>query len=429
MLIAEQVNKVLSLWESSRRCLALAVSLLLMSCGDSPVDCTAEADKTWLRDYMADWYLWAGSAPSPAPDDFASTHDYFKALLFTGNSTVPADRWSHIVEDPAAVKRLLNDGQTLGYGLFVNSQFLGFSASVDSRLELKLPLKARFVEARSPAAAAGLKRGDTIVSINDKASADIIAENDFSAMVPAREGAAVKVVVDNGSGPVTYNLIARIYPITPVPVATVLTSAKGIKVGYLLLSIFITQAESLLTEALDSIRKQGATELIVDLRYNTGGFGDTANVLASLIAGVGHAGQTFLAFNYNARHENLNGVLTLSPLQGPAFARVLVLTGPRTCSASELVVNGLKPFVDLVTLGGTTCGKPYGFVDTPAHCGEVYQIVNLEVVNSLGQGQYYDGIPATCPVQDDFTGELGAPSEKLTAAALSYLDSNGACPI
>jgi carboxyl-terminal processing protease len=411
------------------RWLTLAATALLMSCGDSADTCTVDADKAWLRNYMDDWYLWAGSSPDPAPDGFASTQDYFKARLFTGNATVPADRWSHVVEDPATVNRIFDDGHTLGYGLFVNSQFLGYSAFVDSRLETKLPLKARFIEAQSPAAAAGLKRGDTIISINDKTSADIIADNDFSAMIAAREGDAVKVVVDNGPGPVTYNLVARNYAITPLPVTTVLSTAKGTKVGYLLLSLFITQAEAPLTQALDSIRKQGASELIVDLRYNTGGFGDTATVLASLIAGVGHAGQAFLKFNYNAKHQSLNGTQTLSPLQAPAFTRVLVLTGPRTCSASELIVNGLKPFADVVTLGGATCGKPYGFVDTPAHCGAVYQIVNLEVVNSLGQGQYYNGIPATCPVQDDFSGELGTPSDKLTAAALSYLDGDGACPL
>jgi carboxyl-terminal processing protease len=402
-------------------------ALLVVSCGDGAdlYACDVEAEKVWLRGYMRDWYLWAASAPNPAPDDFATVSDYFTALLFTGNGAVPPDRWSYIYET-ADFDRLYVDGQVLGYGLFVNDQVLGYSDRVDPRIDVQLPLKVRFTEAESPVGEAGLKRGDTIVSINDRPSADIVADNDFAALVPVNEGEHLKIVIDNGSGPTTYDLISRTYPVTPVPVATVLSSANGIQVGYLVLSAFITQADAPLTQALDSIRRQGATELIIDLRYDTGGRNDTATLLASLIVGYGHAGETFVETRYNAAHRDANVTAKLSSSQAPAFSRVLVITGPRTCSASELLINGLKPYADVVTLGGSTCGKPEGFAPE-LHCGVTYAPVIFEAVNSLGQGQYYDGIPPTCPVADDFSSELGSPSEKLTAAALDYIDGGGSC--
>ena len=112
---------------------------------------------------------------------------------------------------------------------------------------------------------------------------------------------------------------------------------------------------------------------------------------------------------------------------GAAFTRAVVITGSRTCSASELIVNGLKPYIaDVVTLGGTTCGKPFGFTPV-ASCSNTFSAVNFEAFNALGNGRYYSGIVPTCPVADDFTGELGDPTEKLTAGAVTYIQS-GVCP-
>ena len=108
------------------------------------------------------------------------------------------------------------------------------------------------------------------------------------------------------------------------------------------------------------------------------------------------------------------------------FARVVVLTGARTCSASELIVNGLKPYAQVVTVGAQSCGKPFGFNPTNS-CTSTFSAVNFEALNALGEGRYYDGIAATCPVADDFNGQLGDAAEKLTAAAASYLQT-GVCP-
>ena len=157
---------------------------------------------------------------------------------------------------------------------------------------------------------------------------------------------------------------------------------------------------------------------------------DSSTVLASLVAGVNRNGAPFTTLRHNSRHTADNYTYTYGSATAATggFSRVIVLTGSRTCSASELVVNGLKPYVDVVTIGGTTCGKPFGFRPRD-NCSSTYSAVNFESVNAQGSGAYYDGITASCPATDGFSGVLGDPvDESLTHAASTYLQS-GACPV
>jgi len=93
----------------------------------------------------------------------------------------------------------------------------------------------------------------------------------------------------------------------------------------------------------------------------------------------------------------------------------------RTCSASELVINSLKPFAEVVQVGGTTCGKPVGF-QAQSRCGTTFNAVNFESVNANGQGRYWDGIAPQCAAGDDLSKALGDPAEALTATALAHAD-------
>ena len=398
---------------------AFASALLLGSCGGGgaagtagSAECDIDSQKTWLRAYMQDWYFWAGSSPNPEPAGYANVQAYFDALQFQGSGAVPADRWSYI-SDSASFSQFFGEGKTLGYGLFVNG------------LELQLPLKVRFVEAQSSAAAQGLQRGDQILALNGRSAADIVAANDFSALSPGKEGDTLAVQIAGTAGPRTVTLTAAVYTLTPVPVSRVFTLANGAKAGYLVLKDFISQAQAPLAAAFDSFRAAGATDVILDLRYNGGGLVSTAGELASLAAGSAHDGKVFTQLSYNARQSGRNRSFVLAASQA-GFARVVVLTGARTCSASELVVNGLKPHVQVVTVGAQSCGKPFGF-NPASSCSSTFSAVNFESLNSLGEGRYYDGITATCPVAEDFSGQLGDPAEKLTAAATSYLQT-GVCP-
>jgi hypothetical protein len=401
----------------------LALLTVLAGCGGSddglPLNggapsCDLGTQKTWLRGYMADWYYWSGRSPNPDPGPYASVPDYFDALLFTGAAPVPADRWSYI-ESSASYNQFFGAGRTLGYGVSVNG------------LELQLPLKVRYVEPLSPAAAAGLVRGDTISSVNGRSAAELVAADDFSLLTPAQAGDVLTLVIDAAGGSKTVTLTAGTYALTPVPTTRLLTLSTGAKAGYLVLKDFITQAERPLDDAFAQFRAAGATEVILDLRYNGGGRVSTAAVLATEVTGSARLDQVFARLTFNARQSASNGSYVLGSVPGAAFNRIVVLTGARTCSASELVINGLKPYATVVTIGNTTCGKPVGFQPRES-CGNTYSAVNFESTNALGEGGYYDGIAATCSVADTFTGALGDPAEALTGAAVAYLQS-GSCPV
>lgn len=402
---------------------ALATSLCLVACGggdDGPsatapsAACDVAAQNDWLRSYFLDKYYWSGSSPNPDPAGFTSLASYFNALKYTnyGGPGV-VEPWSGY-QDSVSYNQFFAEGQTLGYGLFVNGN------------ERQLPLRARLIEPQSPAGAAGLQRGDVIVSVNGVPSSTVIT-GDFAVLNPAQAGDQLALVIERAGvqlPPVT--LTAALYTLTPVPVTNVLTLPNGTKAGYLVLKDFITQAEAPVVSALASFRAQGATEVIVDLRYNGGGRVSTANLLASQIVGAVHGSKLFTRLVYNAGNQASNSNINLTAAPAPAFGRVVVLTGSRTCSASELVVNGLAPYVNVVTIGGATCGKPYGF-NPVASCGNTFSVVNFQARNANGFGSYENGLTPTCPVADEFTGALGDPAEKLTGAAMSYL-SSGSCP-
>lgn len=399
---------------------ALGLVLLLSACGGGDeaarpapaASCELPAQQAWLRGYMRDWYLWSGRAPDPAPDGYASLAAYFEALRFPGDAQTRADVWSYF-QGTAGYQQFYAEGQTMGYGLFVNG------------IERTLPLRVRMVEPRGPAARAGLVRGERIVSIDGVPDSELIA-GDFAVLSPAQPGDRITVVVENTQGRRSVELVAEVYDLTPVPVSRVLTLPDGRKAGYLVLKDFIPQAQAPLDAAFSEFRAQGASELIVDLRYNGGGRISVATRLASQAVGARHQGELFVQLRHNAaRHAN-DQYLRFFSAAAPAFARVVVLTGARTCSASELIVNGLAPYAQVVTIGGTTCGKPYGF-DPVASCGNTFSVVNFQAFNAAGEGDYDQGLAPTCPLAEDFTGALGDPAETLTGAALGYLRT-GACP-
>ena len=157
-----------------------------------------------------------------------------------------------------------------------------------------------------------------------------------------------------------------------------------------------------------------------------------------MVAGPGSDGKTFERPVYNDKTPPADAVRFLSsaygfsapantPLPYLGLNHVTILTSADTCSASEAVINGLRGVdvkVDLV--GGTTCGKPYGF--TPVdNCGTTYFSIQFKGVNAKGYGDYADGFAPTCAASDDMTHALGDPAEGMLAAALSYR-ANNTCP-
>ncbi|HTP71006.1 MAG TPA: S41 family peptidase [Burkholderiaceae bacterium] len=399
---------------------------LVVACGgysNDTVSCDVVSRQSGLHDYFFDWYFWYALSPFPLPGTQPTLDAYFDSLLYTGTDpNFPADRWS-FHQSTNSFANYFGFAQTLGYGLAV----AGLEVTTPTP-QPAAPLWVRYVESQSPAAAAGVVRGDQVVSVNGRLASDMIAANDFSVFTPAAAGDTIHVVLANGGVQRNVDIVASVFALTPVPTATVVTSPGGRKMGYLVVKDMLDQAADPLAAAFATFTSQGVEELVLDLRYNGGGFVSVGRLLASYVNPGLTAGQTYAALRYSDKRSDQNTTYVFrTPGSALALTRVYVLQGPRTCSAAEQVVNALKPFVDVVQIGDTSCGKPLGFQPVDDGCGETYAVINFETVNASNQGRYFDGLAPQCVVAEDFGKPLGALDEPLLATARN--DADGiACP-
>jgi carboxyl-terminal processing protease len=309
-----------------------------------------------------------------------------------------------------------------------------------------------YVDPVSPAATAGIRRGDVLVSVNG-VSADVATPAGVdalnAALFPSTQSASSFVLSRNGS---TFNATLTATTVTKDPVPSVPTRVfnlgAGGRVGYIVFHDHIATSEAKLIAAVTDLNAQGPiNDLVLDLRYNGGGYLFIASELAYMIAGSARtSGKVFEKSQYNNKRTadnaqpgtpfyNTSCIIDsnfncTSQVQLPTLnlPRVYVLTSRNTCSASEAIVNALRGVdLDVRLIGpGATCGKPYGFT-AKDNCGISYFPIEFKGVNAKGFGDYADGFLPTCTVADDFSKPLGDPTEGQLAAALSHR-LTGACP-
>jgi carboxyl-terminal processing protease len=383
-------------------------------------NCDAASRKAALADYFNEWYFWTTLSPKPAANGSHALASYFDALLYAGGSAgLPADRWSYY-ESTESFNRFFGDGRNVGYGVAV--------AGLEVEGRPDLPLYVRYVDPRSPAASAGIVRGDRILSLNGQSAAELIAAGDFSLLTAGATGQTLRLELSGAGGNRSVTLQSATYDLVPVPAQQVVATPSGRRVGYVMVKDMVSQAVSPATEAFASFRSAGVTELVLDLRYNGGGLVSVARDIASLVGGGRSAGRNYTTLLYNAKRaaENNQSYSFNDPPQALGLQRVYILAGERTCSASEQLANGLRPFVNVVLVGDTTCGKPVGFLPHDDRCGNTYSVVNFESVNANNEGRYFDGLSPTCAVSEDWSKALGSTAEPLLATALRHADG-GAC--
>ncbi|CAD5373774.1 Peptidase S41 [Rubrivivax sp. A210] len=412
--------------------LAASLALLLAACGgggddagggSQPASCNLVDQKDWLGSYMNDAYFWYRLSPQPDPRPYASTATYFDALLYTGTDPVfPADRWSRI-ESTESFNLFFGNGATLGYGVSVAGSELDGDGT--------RPLYVRYVEPNSPAALAGVSRGDQVLTANGQNPAQLIA-NGFSALSASQRGETLSLRLRRAGVDRTVTLTAADFNLSPVTGATWLLTTGGRLIGYLNVKDMISQAGAPLETAFAQFKAARIDDLALDLRYNGGGLVSTGGVLASYIAGLRGTGRSYAKLLYNDKNAARNTAFAFSnPTSSLGLPRVFVLMGRRTCSASEQVINGLRGLRDqgfeVIAIGETSCGKPVGFNPVSA-CGNTFNVVNFESVNDRNEGRYFDGFGPTCPVAEDFTVVQGSWDDPLMDAAGRYAD-NGACPV
>ena len=392
---------------------------------------------TWVRSWIDETYLWYREVPTTyQPSSFSTPIAYFDVLKTTATtaSGQPKDRF-HFTYTTAEWEASLN-GVELGYGML-----LALTRNTPPRKAV-----ISIVEPGSPAALAGLQRGDMLQSIDgvdfvnaaDAASLKIIN----AGLLPKAQGTHALSFSRDGT--------VRNATLQAVEVSTSAVQNERIidtptgKVGYLTFNTHNNVAERQLVETMRRFQAAGISDLVLDVRYNGGGYLDVASELAYMIAGPQvTTGKTFeqVLFNdktrpeapvpFHAQSRGFGGPNPLpkgTPLPSLGLKRVTLLTTGNTCSASEAIINGLRGVdVQVNLIGGTTCGKPYGFYPQP-NCGTTYFAVQFQGVNAKGFGDFADGMAPTCEVADDYQHALGDAAEGMLAAALRYRGSGSCVP-
>jgi C-terminal processing protease CtpA/Prc len=435
--------------------LLFLLAFSLQSCEDqddveSPADLQIN-DFIWKG--LNQFYLWQADVPNLADDRFSTQdglnsflrgyskpEDLFQDLLNKPISKFPKgqaiDRFSWIVDDYTVLEQELQ-GTSKNNG-------------VDFRLSYKpgsttdLVGFVRYIIPNSDASTKAIKRGDLFTGINGTQLTvsnyqSLLDTDSYTLNMAAYNGSTIET---NGK---TVALVKTTLDENPIFINKVIVSG-GHKIGYLMYNGFYANYDVQLNSAFASLKAEGITDFVLDLRYNGGGSIQTASRLASMITGQ-FAGKVFAKEKWNPKvneyyesedPESLN-VRFVDKIDGAAISslnltKIYILTTDGTASASELVINGLAPYITVVQIGETTVGKNVGSVtlyDSPSfgktnrnpnHKYAMQPLV-LKIVNAADFGEYTDGLTPTYEQLEYVSnmGVLGDASEPILNLAISKI--------
>lgn len=430
---------------------------VFLDAGTYQNQCQALDENNFLRSYSNDTYLWYDEIVDQDPGLFNDPIDYFDELKTDALTSSGAfkDKF-HFTIDTAEWILLSQSGASAGYG----AQLSVISSTPPRQIIVA------YTEPNSPASnlPVPLERGTEFISADGVPVKNGDPDVLNAAFFPSKKGEThtFEVLDRDAQNTRTITMTSKIIISAPVQNTKVIDTQTG-RIGYMLFNDHIATAEQALIDAVNTLNVGlGIDDLVLDVRYNGGGFLAIASQLAYMIAGpVPTAGQRFELTEFNDKHQVTDPVtgqsIQSTPFYdttlGPPFnggtagkalptlnlSRVYVITGPGTCSASEAIINGLRGVnVEVILIGSTTCGKPYGFYATD-NCGTTYFTIQFRGINAKNFGDYTDGFsPANtktgagmkvpgCSVADDFSKLLGDPNETRLSVALAHQSGQG-CP-
>ncbi len=358
-------------------------------------------ERKFMRHLIQTRYLWYDAARLSAAQNSASVESLLEAVR------VQQDPWSFI--DSATNFSADYYGQKQGLGVTAIPQ-------ADGHVVLR-------VDPASPTARA-LQRGDKIVSIDGVHVNNLNSQGGSKKKLNAV--ASLEVVRKNFKIEIL-EITRGAYTAYQVGNPKILDVA-GSKVGYLPYHAFSSLAIEQLKDVTWEFSDASLTEFIIDLRYNSGGDVVSLGLIAGMFApetainklAITSTRRDKLAF----RHDTIL-IAANQPRPVTSPKRLFVITTKNTCSASESLIMALRPYMPVITIGSTTCGKPVGFL--PEYFGDkVFGLVTFDGKNSLGEGGYTNGLKPTCEAADDARFDLGDPREASLAEALFYIE-NGHC--
>jgi len=422
-----------------------------------PVERTeAQLIKDDIYKYYKLYSLWDKSIPDYTKDPSQFTDKYGSADLVLdalkkmtpAHSAYPSgvfDRFSYMLgldgynTGTAASSRLKMDTND-GYGIYVQ---LG---TEDEKTAYPI---IYFVEGGSPAQKAGFKRSDFITAVNGDSDYSIAVTctasgctiNDASArdkmmnkLNAALDASTLKLQVKHQDGTTTTKDLtyANGYTIDPIYKDSVYTY-NGTSVGYLALSSFEEIENNNVNQqkvdaAFDKFQSQQIKSLIVDLRYNGGGYVDASAYVADKIGGAITKGKLMLKYEVNDYIEatpSINKMFQDTKFEGKSnlnLNKVYFLVSDRTASAAEMLINVLKPYlqVQIIASGTRTYGKPVGFFEQVVQNKVSFWPVSFLLKNSADFSDYWDGfVPDKSNITDYVFVDVGDKKETMLATALN----------
>ena len=400
------------------------------------------------------YYLWQADVPNLADDKFKTQtqlniflsgypqpENLFESLLYKPASLNPAaeavDRFSWIVDDYLELEGQLQ-GTTNNNGV---DYILYKRENSDEIFGV-----VRYIIANSDASTKNIKRGDFFTGVNGTQ----LSLSNYQALLFGSNNDYTLNLADYNGGAITPNgktvaLTKTILDENPILVNKVIVSGSH-KIGYLMYNGFYANYDTQLNNAFGALKSQGITDLVLDLRYNSGGSIQTATRLVSMITGQ-FTGQIFAKQQWNAKiesyfaandPESLKNLFTdkmgTTAINSVGMTKIYILTSTNTASASELVINGLKPHIGVVQIGDVTKGKNVGSVtlyDSPTFGKEkrnpnhryAMQPIVLKIVNSAGFGDYQSGLDPNFTLKETVSNldVLGSPTEPLLSLAIGKI--------
>ncbi|MBC8644078.1 peptidase S41 [Flavobacterium lindanitolerans] len=368
---------------------------------------------------------------------FSSPEDLFYSLL---NNYPNTDRFSVIFSDYTVLEGVLS-GNTANNG--VDYQLLRKAEGSDEVFGW-----VRYIIPNSDASSKDIRRGDIFYAVNGTP----LNVNNYRELLAGQN--YTLNLADYDSGNITPN--SRSVALTktdlaenPILINKVLTYDTH-KIGYLMYNGFYGEYDNNLNAVFGQFRAEGVTDLVLDLRYNSGGAVKSATYLASMITGQFN-GQVFAKQQWNAKIEDyfndndpeqlinrFSNSIGGNAINSLNLTKVYILTSKSTASSSELVINGLKPYIEVVQIGDVTVGWNVGSVtlyDSPSFGKQgrsnrhkyAMQPICFKIVNSAGFGEYQNGISPPTPQPENLgdLGVLGEPTEPLLSMAISQITNAG----
>lgn len=421
-------------------------SLLVASCKKTeeidPVATTTPADTTniainnWILANMKYYYLWNDKIPAD-PDKTLAPDKFFNSILYDYGNTanINRDRFSFIRPTVSAITSLLN-GQSKMTGL--EYKFYYADQARTSVFALVI-----YVLPGSPAAAAGVKRGDIIAKVNGAA----LNGSNYSTALTSSDTYLLEFATYTNSTIVytgqSKQITAVNFQLDPVLMDSTYT-VNGKTIGYLVYNQFIpgvAKADGSIDNTFDTkldnifgkFKQKGVNELVLDFRYNPGGYVSSSTQLASLLVKNADASKVYFKQQWNSNLNASRGAtqlfLTKANNIGASLNHLVILTSGSTASASELVINGLRPFMTVTTIGTTTYGKNVGSITLSDKSGNVkwaMQPITFKSANAQDFSDYAAGFTPTVEVKEPSSGlkALGDLTEPLLSEAVYQITGN-----